>query len=126
MPSLEINICDKLGFTALDLATVFGHYNCALAIHQAGLAFKSIEFYQTRRNIFAGKEIDFERFIHSIKKGVDLPPLEANLTFFVEKQMEREVVVDPNESWGEFFRSVILLEDAKVVPVSSLSSTDLG
>lgn len=36
------------------------------------------------------------------------------------------MVLDPNESWGEFFRSVILLEDAKVVPIKSLSSTDLG
>lgn len=115
-----------MGFTALDIATAFGHYNCALAIHQAGMTFKSIEFYQTKRNIFTGKEIYFEGFIESIKNGVDLPPLEANLKFFVEKQIEREVVVDPNESWGEFFRSVILLEDAKVVPVSSLSSTDLG
>lgn len=115
-----------MGFTALDIATVFGHYNCALAIHQAGMTFKSIEFYQTKRNIFTGKEIYFEGFIESIKNGVDLPPLEANLKFFVEKQIEREVVVDPNESWGEFFRSVILLEDAKVVPVNSLSSIDLG
>ncbi len=36
------------------------------------------------------------------------------------------MVIDPNESWGEFFKSVILLEDAKVVPVRSLSSKDLN
>ena len=34
--------------------------------------------------------------------------------------------MDPNESWGEFFRSVILLEDAKVIPIRSLSTTDLN
>ena len=34
-------------------------------------------------------------------------------------------MIDPNESWGEFFKSVILLEEAKVIPIRSLSVTDL-
>lgn len=52
--------------------------------------------------------------------------IDANKRFFVDKKLERDVVIDPNESWGEFFKSVILLEDAKVVPVRSLSSKDLN
>jgi hypothetical protein len=51
---------------------------------------------------------------------------DANKKFFKEKLIEREVVIDPNESWAEFFKSVILLEDAKVIPIKSLSATDLG
>lgn len=52
--------------------------------------------------------------------------IEANKKFFKEKQIDWDVVIDPNESWRDFFKSVILMEDAKVIPIKSLSATDLG
>ncbi len=125
LPNIKIDICDKDGFTALDIAIIFGHYNCALPLYQAGIALKSIEFYQTRRDHFAGMEIDFEVFLALIKSQEEHTDYDANKKIFREKIIERDLILDPNESWKDFFRSVILLEDAKVVPVKSLSATDL-
>jgi hypothetical protein len=97
-----------------------------LAVYQAGLSLKSLEFYQTRRDLFTGMEIDFEVFLAMIKAQEELADYDANRRIFREKIIERDLIIDPNESWQDFFRSVILLEDAKVIPVKSLSATDLG
>jgi hypothetical protein len=109
----------------LDIAIIYGHYNCALALYQAGIALKSLEFYQTRKDHFAGMEIDFEVFLAMIKSYEEHTDFNANKKIFKEKIIERDLIIDPNESWQDFFRSVILLEDAKVVPIKSLSANDL-
>jgi hypothetical protein len=76
--------------------------------------------------LFAGKEIDFEEFLDFLRNGLEMSNFEANKKLFKDKLIEREVVIDPNESWGDFIKSVVLLEDAKVVPIRTLSATDLG
>ena len=62
----------------------------------------------------------------ALKSEEEMSDFEANKRVFKEKVFDRDVIIDPNESWGDFFKSVILLDDAKVIPVRQLSATDLG
>ena len=44
-------------------------------------------------------EIDFEVFLEMIKDQEELADYDANRKIFKEKLIERDLMIDPNESW---------------------------
>ena len=117
----EIYQTDNRGFSALDIAIIKGYYNCSLILFKKGLNPKSIDFYELHKDHFVSFEIDFRCFIENIKERNVFCDKDANKFIFIKKKIfNEERVIDPNESWGQFFRSVIGFSDPKIVPLKKL------
>lgn len=117
----EIYQTDNRGFTALDIAVVKGYYNCALVLVKKGLYLKSIDFYELQRDHFVSFEIDFEWFLRNVRDRKVFSDREANKFIFKKKEIYTENrIIDPNESWGQFFKSVIGFSDPKIVPLKKM------
>lgn len=70
--------------------------------------------------MFVNKEIDFAEFFQLIRRDELLTDQEANKKIFVNKKVEEPIIFDPNESWSQFFKSLLLFEKPKVIPISKL------
>lgn len=47
--------------------------------------------------------------------------MNANKFLFKKKQVnKKEVIIDPNESWREFFRSMLGFDEPKVIPLNKM------
>ncbi len=118
--NLKIFDTDKNGFTPLDISIVNGYYNCALELIKKGAETKSLEFYQKRKDEFVDFEIDFEWFLENLNGKVERTDKEANKMLFRKKMEYEERVIDPNETWTDFFSSMVGFEDPKVVSLKEL------
>ena len=98
-----------------------GYYNCAFELTKAGLRPKSIDFYSLKKDYFVEKQIDFKWFIESLEKQNQMKDREANKYLFINKEKKNlEGVFDPREKWGDFLKSILLFQDPKIIPLSSL------
>lgn len=60
-------MCDKAGFTALDLAIIHGNYSEALILKKVGLRPKSYDFYDLKREMFVDYKINIPEFLRKLE-----------------------------------------------------------
>ncbi len=110
---------------ALDYAIIFGNYNVARKLVNLGLELKTPEQYE---NLKKGKNpiyYDFTLMIDCIKRGVSLEECPSFNQPPPEKEF-RDPVIDPRESWGQFFKRVMEFEDPPIVIIRIFKSSLSG
>ena len=94
---------NQKGMNALDLAIVRMNYKGAQFLREKGLKEKTLEFYKEKLYT----PFDIELFIELLASGADVP--DTGLFFEKLRREEaewnrRDLVVDPRESWRNWFK----------------------
>lgn len=91
----DITICDKAGFTALDLAIIHGNYKEALILKRAGLRAKSFDFYDLKREMFVDYKVNIPEFLKKLEDE-----LEKNEKIFEKKPSSISNLIRKPEAEG--------------------------
>eukprot|EP00831_Metopus_contortus_P059795 TRINITY_DN5176_c0_g1_i2.p1 TRINITY_DN5176_c0_g1~~TRINITY_DN5176_c0_g1_i2.p1 ORF type:complete len:290 (-),score=52.11 TRINITY_DN5176_c0_g1_i2:54-923(-) len=109
----DVNHANNEGLTAVDLAISRMHYMPALYLYQNGAKLKSIEEYRSiQRAIF-----DLDKFMTFLLEKKEVSEVSC---FYIQKKIGKDLVVDPRESWGQFFKRVYNFDHAPMIERSEL------
>jgi hypothetical protein len=100
--------------TSLDYALLYSNYNVCKKFMNLGCEPKEPEFYHKMKEAKLPYNYDYEKMIDYLKRGVPYSECPSFILAPPEK-VYRDPVIDPRESWGDFFKRVSNFEDPPLV-----------
>lgn len=120
---INIETEDNSGWSPLDYAIIYGYYPMAKMLYDKGVQPKSIEFYVSSEKTFFDKKINFKELIECLEQSIEMDNKTAKARLF-KKQNTKEMVFDPNETYGEMFKSLMNFDMPKMIPREDIKNPD--
>jgi len=116
----KLDVEDKQGANALDLAIGRVNYEAAYLLYTKGMKPKDKEWY---KNLTCYVNFDFELMLEKFEEGVttcDRRVFFERIRKELEEWYKKDLVVDTRESWGEMMSRIKNFEDPPLIPREEL------